>query len=123
MKIISPTAAQVVRLSHAVSEVKAVLKEIDRDSYLDRALAINTIESHERDRQWGEGSLNVSAGFILEDLAGVWIGENRSSVTYRCKNERFGRTALLSDFNRRELREMVKFLQEKPFAGEDDENT
>lgn len=119
--IISPTAAQIVRLSQAVAEVKAVLTEIDRDSYLDRARAIAAIEAHEAARTWGEGSLQVSAGFIMEDLAGVWIGTKNTHVTYRTTGERFGRTAMLADFNRRELREFVKFLQQKPFAGEDDE--
>lgn len=114
MKMIRPTAEQVARLADAVTEMQAALKAVNVDSYLERAHAIRALEGHERSRAWGEGSLQVSAGFVAEDLRDVFVGQDLLTVNYCCQHERFSRQVKMTDLNRRELREMVKFLNTVP---------
>jgi len=110
MKMITPTASQITRLGNAVHSLRSVIDDLDKDNYLKRGADIAALEEHEKQREWGEGSLQVSAGFIAEDLKEVWVPKDGKTVVYCRQDEQFSRQVMLTDLNRRELREMVKFL-------------
>lgn len=114
MNLITPTAPQFNRLGEVATQLVEVLGQLNVANYLEHAHAIVAVEEHEQHiREWAADSLQVSAGFIAEDLAQAWVNKDKSTLTYKRNDEKYSRQVSLFHLNRRELRELVKFFNTK----------